>query len=287
MLRHIRLWSVAEIAPDSVRADAHRSAAHRRPARTGRRGGLLRPPGVHNLALWEALRGSSDPARRRPPRAGRGLRRRRLRARHRPARRRADHDRARSGQHARRRRRGVGVALADPRDRHRHPRRAAPPRRVPRRAARDDDQAAMFAPVVKSPTSRVAADLAIAVHRGAVRARPPPPRVRSTWRCRPTCSPPRCRRPARHRRGAAPTPSDPTRPRRRAPRGAPSGRCCGSAAARATRAARSRGWPSGSRAPVLTTYGARGRAAAGPPVPASGCRRTCEAAAGCGTRRTW
>ena len=62
-----------------------------------------------------------DPARRRPPRAGRGVRGGRLRARDRAARRRADHDRPGRGEHARRGRRGVGVALADPRDRHRHP----------------------------------------------------------------------------------------------------------------------------------------------------------------------
>ena len=85
-------------------------------------------PGVHNLALWDAVRRSADPARRRPPRADRRLRGRRLRARHREARRRADDDRPGRGEHARRRRRGVGVALAGARDRHRHPDHAAPTR---------------------------------------------------------------------------------------------------------------------------------------------------------------
>jgi hypothetical protein len=75
-------------------------------------------PGVHNLALWEALRSSSI---------------RLVGVRHEQAaayaadgydgtaRRRADDDRAGRGQHARRGRGGVGLAFADPRDRHRHP----------------------------------------------------------------------------------------------------------------------------------------------------------------------
>ena len=105
--------------------------------RRGRRGRLRPPRRPQPRALGGAAR-ILDPARRRPPRAGRRLRGRRLRARDRQARRRADHHRPRRGQHARRGRRGVGVALADPRDRHRHPGRAAPPGRLPRRAARDD-----------------------------------------------------------------------------------------------------------------------------------------------------
>ena len=39
-------------------AHADGSTGHRPAARGRRRGGLLRPSGVHNLALWEALRGS-------------------------------------------------------------------------------------------------------------------------------------------------------------------------------------------------------------------------------------
>ena len=130
-------------------------------------------PGVHNLALWEALRASLDPARRRAPRAGRGVRGRRLRAGDRAARRRAHHDRAGRGEHARRRRRGVGVALADPGDRHRHPVDAAAARRVPRHAARDRRPGGdVRAGRRRRPTSALArrGGRAAAARRGAVGA---------------------------------------------------------------------------------------------------------------------
>ena len=77
------------------------------------------------------------------------------------------------------------------------------------------DQAAMFAPVVKE-TLTVAAAEDVAPLTAPRRSRAPPPRPpgRSTWACRPTCSPPRRRRApprrapapaarAQHRRGGA------------------------------------------------------------------------------------
>ena len=123
-----RRKSVGPIGPIASCPDGHRRADHRPGARARGRRGLLR---AARRAQPRAVGGAArvvDPADRRPPRAGRRLRRRRLRARHRPARRRADHHRAGRGQHARRGRRGVGVALADPGHRHRHPVDAAPAR---------------------------------------------------------------------------------------------------------------------------------------------------------------
>ena len=175
-------------------------------------------PGVHNLALWAALRASSIRLDRRPPRAGRRLRRRRLRARHRPARRRADHDRPGRGEHARRGRRGVGVALADPRDRHRHPVGAAPPRRVPRHAARDrrpggDVRAGREVRRTSALDARPWRSAAVAARcRGATTA-PTPARLPGDRR--PTCWPPRCpqaRRPSRRAGCPSAAPDLPRRP---------------------------------------------------------------------------
>ena len=99
---------------------------------------MLRPAGRAQPGALGGAAGLGHPADRRAARAGGRLRGRRLRARHREARRRPDHDRSGRGEHARRGRRGVGGALAGAGDRHRHPVDAAAPRRLPRRAARDD-----------------------------------------------------------------------------------------------------------------------------------------------------
>ena len=95
-------------------------------------------PGVHNLALWEALRDSPIRLVGVRHEQAAALRRRRVRACDRPARRGAHDDRAGRGEHARRRRRGVGLAVAGAGDRHGHPVGAAQARDLPRRAARDD-----------------------------------------------------------------------------------------------------------------------------------------------------
>ena len=130
--------------------------------------------------------------------------------------------------------------------------------RVPRRAARD-----------RRPGGDVRAGREVHARRagrfGASRRRPrrrwrlrsPRRRGRRIWRSRPTCSRPRSRRTSRapanggHRAEAV---SAAVASARRAL----SGRCCGSAAARATRRSRSRRLAERLGAPVLTTYGAAG-----------------------------
>ena len=107
-----------------TRRHAEWRAPDRRAPRAGGRRGGFGLPGVHNLALWEALRESpirlvgvrheqaaayaADGYARATGRLGVAL------TTTGPGRR----------EHARRGRRGVGGALADPRDRDRHPRRA-------------------------------------------------------------------------------------------------------------------------------------------------------------------
>ena len=268
--------------------------AHRRPADrrrcssdAGRRGRLRPPRRPQPRALGGAAR-LLDPARRRPPRAGRRLRRRRLRARHGRLGVALDHDRPGRGQHARRGRRGVGLALADPRDRHRHPGRAAPARRLPRRAARDDRPGRDVRAGrrrTRSPSPR-AEDLA-ALGRARDRAAPPPPDAARLPR--------RADRPARRAEAAGRAdrhaPCD--RPPRRRDGGAVDADRRGRAAAdlgrlraRSTRATASRRSPSGSRAPVITTYGARRPAAPGPPVRGRHAAARRAGRARCGTRPT-
>ena len=204
-------------------------------------------PGVHNLALVGGAALVVDPARRRAPRAGRGVRGGRLRAGDGTARRRADDDRAGRGEHARRGRRGLGLALADPRDRHRHPvercggrastaaccTRPTGRRRCSRRwssrctsglAPEDVASAAVaaIASALTAPTRPVYLEIAtdLLARGGARRLAGASPRSH-------------CPRPSSGRRSSVSTP--------------PSVRCCGSAAARATRRRRSPRWPRSSR----------------------------------------
>ena len=246
-------------------------------------------PGVHNLALWEALRGSLDPARRRPPRAGRRVRRRRLRARHRQARRRARPPRARarptrsapSARRGRRARRSSSIATDIP---------AALRRPGVYRGVLHEttDQAAMFAPVVKgaftvAAAEDVAAGRARPRSRRATAAPPRPP----TCRSRPTCSPRRGRggRAAGSRRAAPRTARGGERGRaaRRGRAAADLGRL-GRARRRRRRCGRLA--ERTSARPCITTYGAAGILPAAPPVPRSACRRTSSPSAACGTRPT-
>ena len=217
-------------------------------------------PGVHNLALWEALRGSpirlvgvrheqaaayaADGYARATGRLGVAL----------------DHHRPGRGQHARRGRRGVGVALADPRDRHRHPGGAAPPRRLPRRAARGDRPGRdVRAGGRRRRCASPRAEDSPAVARGRSRAPPPPPAGPSTWRCPTDLLSAEAAGRARRRasdRAAAPA------ERRRAPvemiDAAERPLIWAGGGARRTRPSEVGALAERLAAPVITTYGARG-----------------------------
>ena len=231
----------------------------------------------------------ADPARRRAPRAGGGLRRRRLRPR----------DRAGSASHSTTTGPGaantlgaVGEAWAsrspDPRRRHRHPYGAAPPGVYRGVLHETTDQAAMFAPVVK-------ATFTVGSRGGAAR-----------------------RRGVGHRDAVAPpagpvylqVPTDLLARRGGTAAGSRRGRATADAGRRtsgrpssldaaerpliwagwgavATRGRGRLGLAERLAAPVITTYGAAGMLAATIPAP-SACRRTLRARRrGSGTRPTW
>ena len=239
-------------------------------------------PGVHNLALWEALRESPI---------------RLVGVRHEQAAAYAADGYARAsgklgvaltttgpgrGEHARRGRRGVGVAHADPRDRDRHPDDAAAAGRLPRRAARDERAGGDVPAGDARPRScvgdaRQLGSLPPSIARSA--RRPVLPRGAdrpARWpRSRPTAASGRLR--AGRDRARRPVPAD--RRRRAAAdlgrlgRARPRRRGAG-----ARRAARRAGPDHLRRAR---------RAAARASAATSACRRTCRPPAGSGTTPTW
>ena len=213
-------------------------------------------PGVHNLALWEALRASpirlvgvrheqaaayaADGYARATGRLGVAL----------------DDDRPGRREHARRGRRGVGVALAGPRRRHRHPDRAAPAAACTAACCTRPPTRPRCSRPVTQATLAVAPTLAALAARRSRRAAAAPTRpvyleVPTTcWPpgdrpATPPARPRRARRAARRARGRADR-------RRRAP--ADLGRL---RRARPRRRRRAR-WPSGSARRSLTTFGGRG-----------------------------
>ena len=239
---------------------AHRWTGAGRHARSssacGRASGC---PGVHNLprvggAARVARSGSSAYVTSRPPStpptATRGSTGR--------ARRRADHHRPGRRQRARRHRRGVGVGVARAGHRHRHPDHAAPPRRLPRRAARDarPGRHVRAGGQGDDPRGRGGRDRRGG---GAGRGdgaggagRPGLPRDPDRPPPRPAVSRVDFAVPEHGRSTRAGW----TRPWNCAPR--PSGRCCGSAAAPRTRGDGVAALATALGAPVIETYGARG-----------------------------
>src|ERR671915_190501 len=106
-------WSSS--SPNEPRADrGERRGARRRGARAGRRRGGVRAPRRAQPRAVAGARRVTDPAGRRSPRAGRGVRVRRLRAGHGEGRGGPDHHRPRCGQHPRGGGRGLGLAAAGP-----------------------------------------------------------------------------------------------------------------------------------------------------------------------------
>ena len=226
-------------------------------------------PGVHNLGAVGGAATVADPARRRPARAGGGVRRRRLRARHG----RLGVALTTTGPGAANTLGAVGEAWASrspvlviatdiPSD-------AAPSRRLPRRAARDDGPGrhvrARRGGEPRRPRRR-GRDRRRAGRRG--RRRPPPPAGVPRGADRPARG-----RPAGGHGGcrwaAAATATALRRPTRTPPTRSstpPSARWSGRAAARATGAAEVAALAERLAAPVLTTYTRPRRAPAGASV---------------------